>query len=139
MPGFNEIPSEILQQIFAYAQKNFKYKESWMVQYQLVCKRWNQVARTCLYSTVYIYSNKDMEKFLHCMKNSSAGRLARTIFFDRRYKEYETAELYVNELVEVCPNVERVKGFIRNYDFWRALATAASKHWPHIKELTNPF
>ncbi|KAG1167842.1 hypothetical protein G6F71_009370 [Rhizopus microsporus] len=73
------------------------------------------------------------------MKNSSAGQFTRTIFIGTRYRKYEAAKLYINELVEACPNVERVKGAIRNYDFWCALATAASKHWPHIKELTNPF
>ncbi|ORE00899.1 hypothetical protein BCV72DRAFT_184551, partial [Rhizopus microsporus var. microsporus] len=139
MPGFNEIPSEILQQIFAYVQTSAKYKKSWMVQYQLVCKRWSQVAKTCLYSLVDLCNDETMGRFLHCMKNSSAGHLTRTICLSTRYRKYETAELYINELVEACPNVERVKGLIRNYDFWRALATAASKHWSHIKELTNPF
>ncbi|ORE11641.1 hypothetical protein BCV72DRAFT_197331, partial [Rhizopus microsporus var. microsporus] len=139
MPGFSEIPSEILQQIFAYVQKSAKYKKSWMVQYQLVCKRWNQVARTCLYSLVDLCNDETMERFLHCMKNSSAGHLTRTICLSTRYRKYETAELYINELVEACPNVERVKGAISNYDSWRTITTAASKHWPHIKELTNPF
>ncbi|KAL4207571.1 hypothetical protein AB4K20DRAFT_1917052 [Rhizopus microsporus] len=139
MPGFNEIPGEILQQIFAYVQKSAEYKKSWMVQYQLVCKGWNQVAKTWLYSSVDLYDDTVMERFLHCMKNSSAGQFTRTIFIGTRYRKYEAAKLYINELVEACPNVERVKGAIRNYDFWCALATAASKHWPHIKELTNPF
>ncbi|KAL4207565.1 hypothetical protein AB4K20DRAFT_1917018 [Rhizopus microsporus] len=121
MPGFNEIPGEILQQIFAYVQKSAEYKKSWMVQYQLVCK-----------GSVHIYNNTIMEIFLH-------WHLTRTIYLYTDYQKYEAAELYVNELVEACPNVERVKGAIRNYDFWCALATAASKHWPHIKELTNPF
>jgi hypothetical protein len=139
MPNFNEIPSEVLQQIFTYVQTSAEYKENWMVQYQLVCKGWNQVAKACLYSIVDLYNDMIMEKFLHCMKNSSVGHLTRTIFLNISCGEYEAAKLYINELVEACPNVEHVKGFIRNYDFWRALATAASKHWPHIKELSNPF
>ncbi|CEG69943.1 hypothetical protein RMATCC62417_05928 [Rhizopus microsporus] len=73
------------------------------------------------------------------MKNSSAGHLARTIFLNIGFQEYEAAELRINELVEACPNVERIRGAIGNYNFWCALAMAASKHWPHIKELTNPF
>ncbi|KAL4205779.1 hypothetical protein AB4K20DRAFT_1981001 [Rhizopus microsporus] len=139
MPGFNEIPSGILLQIFAYVQESTEYRKSWMVQYQLVCKGWNQVAKTWLYSSVDLYDDTVMERFLHCMKNSSAGHFTRTILIGTRYRKYEAAKLYINELVEACPNVERVKGAIRNYDFWCALATAASKHWPHIKELTNPF
>ncbi|PHZ09892.1 uncharacterized protein RHIMIDRAFT_240009 [Rhizopus microsporus ATCC 52813] len=139
MPGFDEIPSEILQKIFVYVQKSAEYKKSWIVQYQLVCKGWNQVAKTWLYSTVYLCNDKAMERFLHCMKNSSAGHLTRTIYLDIRYEKYETAEPYINELVEACPNVERVKGVIRDYDSWRTIITAASKHWPHIKELINPF
>ncbi|ORE11083.1 hypothetical protein BCV72DRAFT_267653 [Rhizopus microsporus var. microsporus] len=139
MPGFNEIPSEILQQIFAYVQTSAKYKKSWMVQYQLVCKRWSQVAKTCLYSLVDLCNDETMERFLHCMKNSSAGHLTRTICLNTRYRKYETVELYINELAEACPNVERVKGFISNYGSWRTIATAASKHWHHIKEFTNPF
>ncbi|CEG69937.1 hypothetical protein RMATCC62417_05922 [Rhizopus microsporus] len=139
MPGFNEIPSEILQKIFAYVQTSDEYKKSWVVQYQLVCKDWNQVAKTWLYSSVDLYNNTIIEKFLHCMKNSSAGHLTRTIFLSTRYGEHEGAEVYINELVEACPNVERVKGTTRNYDSWRTIATAASKHWLHIKELTNPF
>ncbi|PHZ09935.1 uncharacterized protein RHIMIDRAFT_240048 [Rhizopus microsporus ATCC 52813] len=139
MPGFNEIPSEILQQIFAYVQKSAKYKKSWMVQYQLVCKRWNQVARTYLYSLIDLCSDETMERFLHCMKNSSAGHLTRIIYLNTGYRKYETTELYINELVEACPNIERVKGTVKNYDSWRTIITAASKHWPHIKELINPF
>ncbi|CEG71219.1 hypothetical protein RMATCC62417_06988 [Rhizopus microsporus] len=139
MPGFNEIPSEILQKIFTYVQKSDEYKKNWMVQYQLVCKGWNQVAKTWLYSSVDLYDDTDMERFLHCMKNSSAGHLTRTICLSTRYRKYEAAELYMNELVEACPNVERVKDAIGNYDSWRTIATAASKHWPHIKEIINPF
>ncbi|CEJ05440.1 hypothetical protein RMCBS344292_19381 [Rhizopus microsporus] len=139
MPGFDEIPSEILQQIFTYAQTSAEYKKSWMVQYQLVCKNWNQVAKAWLYSSIDLYDDTIIEKFLHCMKNSSAGHLTRTIYLYTSFEDYEAVKLYINELVEACPNVERVKSAIRNYDFWRTLATAASKHWPHIKELTDPF
>ncbi|ORE12025.1 hypothetical protein BCV72DRAFT_196684, partial [Rhizopus microsporus var. microsporus] len=139
MSGFNEIPSEILQKIFVYVQKSAEYKKSWIVQYQLVCKGWNQVAKTWMYSLVDLYNDKTIERFLHCMKNSRAGHLTRTICLNTGYRKYETTELYINELVEACPNVERVKGTIKNYDSWRTIATAASMHWPHIKELTNPF
>lgn len=125
MPNLNDIPVEILQRIFKYAEESTSYKKSWMMQYQLVCKSWNLAAKLCLYNFVDLSSNKDSDKLLRCMENSSAGQFTRTICINTSYMKYGTEKRYIRKLVKVFPNIKHVTDTLRNYGSLSTLTTNA--------------
>jgi hypothetical protein len=103
MPNYNDIPVEILRQIFKYAEESTRYKKSWMIQYQLVCKSWNLAAKLWLYNFVDLSSDQDSDRFLRCIKSSSAGQFTCTIYIDTSHMKRETEKHYIKELVKVPP------------------------------------
>ncbi|ORE07574.1 hypothetical protein BCV72DRAFT_261978 [Rhizopus microsporus var. microsporus] len=152
MPTWRELPAEILENVFSYVKQDWRYKPSWLTQYQLTCKSWSQTARECLYGEITFDSATIIEKFIKCMQNSHSGWFTRTITFygnegsrfRRTPKDYESTlwsfpSQNLFELAKVCPAVDRVKGELTGRDQWLALDTITTTCWQNIKELPYPI
>ncbi|CEI96291.1 hypothetical protein RMCBS344292_10457 [Rhizopus microsporus] len=151
MSNWPELPVEILEKIFNYVKQDWRYKPSWLTQYQLTCKSWSQAARGCLYGEITFDSATIIEKFIKCMQNSHSGRFTRTITFygnesgrfRRTLKDYLSTFWHfpsqnLFEIAKACPNVDRVKGELTGRDQWFALGTITTTCWQDIKELPYP-
>ncbi|CEG63913.1 hypothetical protein RMATCC62417_00979 [Rhizopus microsporus] len=136
MSRWEELPNEILYEIFELVRFNFGLHE--LVECQLVCKSWRKYASFILYRKLVLFDCFPGEQFTECMQNSSLGSLVKEINF-RCYKEDNDERVIslIHKLAETCPNVEIFEGELCDGQ-WDTLGEAVGRYWKQLKQLPRP-
>jgi hypothetical protein len=112
MSAWKDLPNEILNLVFDilardhYGQHSLKVFD--LKQCQLTCKNWSEVAKRLLCETILIRGSDHLERLLTTLSlsKSNPGLYVKHIFIYR----WDTAVEYLERLLLMCPNIEKLGG-----------------------------
>ncbi|KAL9549116.1 hypothetical protein MBANPS3_005361 [Mucor bainieri] len=137
LPPTKLLPREVLHHVFTLLERDRKT----LLQLQLTCKEWAQVAREIFYKSVNVSTNalkaSSLKRALQTPDNSASHYI--------RHFEFSTSALSDNtslsSIVSCCPNLRSIKQFIAetrcNY-YPELLALRQQGHLQHLEQVDTP-
>ncbi|KAF1807622.1 hypothetical protein FB192DRAFT_1356645 [Mucor lusitanicus] len=100
-----KLPKELLHKIFALLKRDKKT----LLQLQLTCKEWAQIAKAIFYKSVNLYTNvqraNSFKRALQLPGNSAAHNIRHLGFHTRAFSD----DTNLSSIVSCCPNLRSIK------------------------------
>ncbi|KAL9544855.1 hypothetical protein MBANPS3_007414 [Mucor bainieri] len=132
-----KLPKEVLHHIFTLLESD----EKTLLQLQLTCKEWAQVAKGIFYKSVDVYNNalkaNSLKRALQTPGNSAAHCI--------RHFRYSASALQdgtsLSSIVSYCPNLQSIKQYtfeFRHNYYPELLALRHQGHLQHLEQVDKP-